>query len=174
MTGELGQGGPRYGTAGGPRAWKGEGPADRCGSQGTQATGRQVRAAPSPGIWVSGRRMGLHYSPRSESSPRACGRGGRAGAPRDCTHAQVRGVEPRLLQHKPGWRQGVTRSHPLTLEGRTWEHRKQTDYLDLGPGAPPVQAPCSADVGTGEHPGPLEKPQFPSGLVKSLLLWDPT
>lgn len=37
-----------------------------------------------------------------------------------------------MLQHKPGWRQGVTRSHPLTLEGRTWEHRQQLILLLWG------------------------------------------
>ena len=159
------------------------------GSQGTQRP------------QVSGWLMSLHYSLSSKGSPRACDKCERAEACMGYRQAQIHGVEPRpcfstnpagsTTQDGAGCLAALTRIHSHVKEGARSTGSRLVSSLSLSwsPGAPLVQPACSADVGTRaqrqrpglpstEHPGHLEKPQFPSGsgqkpfpLGSNLILW---
>ena len=159
------------------------------GSQGTQRP------------QVSGWLMSLHYSLSSKGSPRACDKCERAEACMGCGQAQIHGVEPRprfstspagsTTQDGAGCLAALTRIHLYVKEGARSTGSRLVSSLSLrwSPGAPLVRPACSADVGTRaqrrrpglpstEHPGHMEKPQFPSGsgqkpfpLGSNLILW---
>ena len=168
----------------------------------SEATGRQ-EAGPHPAkeSWVSGWLMSLLYSLSSKGSRRACDKSERAEACGSCRQAQVHGVEPRppfstspagrRMQDRAGCLAALTHIHSHVKEGArsTGSRLLSSPSLNWSLRAPLAPPACSANVGTGaqrwrpgllstEHPGHLEKTQFPSGsgqkpfpLRSNLILW---